>query len=347
MTERWATDRLGSLAPSYHWLKSVELTDQLLDRVHGTVIGSAVGDALGAPFEFGEPGQYSNRYPTDSTENEMQGGGPWDPGEFTDDTQMAILEAESFITSGGIDEPHLFDAFRRWVNSDPKDVGVSTRTVLTDPAGWPTAPQQYFEANPNSSAGNGSIMRASFMAAYWGLAANLSGTAEIARRLSAVTHADPAAGEGRALLHMLIAGELLNKGFAIGQPTGFAHELGFLDHQHRDRFAAAVEPNATYQISNDPVSNGTAWGVIRDAATAVHRGHDFATTMCIACDVGGDVDTVAAVAGAWAGARYGLSDIPDRWVNAIHGNVLDRTYNTNSLIQLMDRVLAVRPGPRG
>ena len=74
-------------------------------RVAGALVGSAVGDALGAPFEFGPPGQFSARFPTPArgTRTEMCGGGSldWEPGEFTDDTQMALLVATSLVERGG------------------------------------------------------------------------------------------------------------------------------------------------------------------------------------------------------------------------------------------------------
>jgi ADP-ribosyl-[dinitrogen reductase] hydrolase len=87
-------------------------------RVAGALIGSAVGDALGAPFEFGPPGQFGARFPTEArgVATEMCGGGSLrrEPGEFTDDTQMSLLTAESLLERGGLDEADLFDRFRRW-----------------------------------------------------------------------------------------------------------------------------------------------------------------------------------------------------------------------------------------
>lgn len=65
------------------------------ERALGAVLGSAVGDALGAPFEFGPEGAFSARFPVPGQGGEMCGGGGWDPGEATDDTQMAVLVAES------------------------------------------------------------------------------------------------------------------------------------------------------------------------------------------------------------------------------------------------------------
>src|SRR5437763_2539635 len=81
-------------------------------RALGTVIGSAVGDALGAPFEFGPEGAFSARFPEPGTGVEMCGGGGWDPGEATDDTQPAVLVDESLLECGGPELPDVFTRFR-------------------------------------------------------------------------------------------------------------------------------------------------------------------------------------------------------------------------------------------
>ena len=73
-------------------------------RALGAILGSAIGDALGAPFEFGPSKQYSRRFPQPvfGGIGELIGGGAfnWAPGEFTDDTQMAIVQAESLLARG-------------------------------------------------------------------------------------------------------------------------------------------------------------------------------------------------------------------------------------------------------
>ncbi|GGS80659.1 hypothetical protein GCM10010206_49070 [Streptomyces cinerochromogenes] len=71
---------------------------QRMQRAAGVVVGSAVGDALGGPFEFGPRGAFSARFPVPGAGGEMSGGGGWDPGEATDDTQMAVLVAESLLS---------------------------------------------------------------------------------------------------------------------------------------------------------------------------------------------------------------------------------------------------------
>src|SRR4051795_1850682 len=132
-------------------------------RVAGALVGSAVGDALGAPFEFGPPGQFSARFPVAarSAKTEMCGGGSlgWEPGEFTDDTQMALLVAESLIENDGLDEVDLFGRFRTWLSADPPDVGNQTRAVLDSGQPWDVAAAEHF-ARTGRAADNGSLMRA-------------------------------------------------------------------------------------------------------------------------------------------------------------------------------------------
>ncbi len=115
-------------------------------RALGAILGSAIGDALGAPFEFGPSKRYSRRFPQPvfGGTGELIGGGAfdWAPGEFTDDTQMAIVQAQSVLACGGVDRADLFDRFRAWAKS-AEDVGNQTRAVLGSSRGWETAALEY------------------------------------------------------------------------------------------------------------------------------------------------------------------------------------------------------------
>lgn len=97
-------------------------------RARGAIVGSAVGDALGAPFEFGPEGAFSARFPAPGAGGEMCGGGGWDPAEATDDTQMAVLVGESLVERRGLDLPDIFARSRRWARSEPKDIGLQTES---------------------------------------------------------------------------------------------------------------------------------------------------------------------------------------------------------------------------
>ena len=104
------------------------LTTAQLDRAVGALLGTAAGDALGAAYEFGPP-----RGP--ELEVAMVGGGSfgWEPGEWTDDTSMAIAIAEVAASGADLRDEKALDALvRRWHEwtHDAKDVGIQTRTVL-------------------------------------------------------------------------------------------------------------------------------------------------------------------------------------------------------------------------
>src|SRR5687768_2138071 len=158
-------------------------------RVAGALVGSAVGDALGAPFEFGPPGQFSARFsaPARGAKTEMCGGGSlgWEPGEFTDDTRMALLVAESLLENDGLAEADLFDRFRRWAEAEPPDIGNQTRAVLRSGRPWDVAAAEHFAAT-GRAAGNGSLMRAT-PSAIWFSRFGTEATMDAARRISALT----------------------------------------------------------------------------------------------------------------------------------------------------------------
>lgn len=104
------------------------LTTAQLDRACGVLLGTAAGDVLGAAYEFGPP-----RGP--ELEVAMVGGGSfgWEPGEWTDDTSMAIAIAEVAGRRADMREEHaLDDLVRRWDEGtrDAKDIGVQTSSVL-------------------------------------------------------------------------------------------------------------------------------------------------------------------------------------------------------------------------
>lgn len=324
-------------------------TEAQLDRALGAVVGSAVGDALGAPFEFGPVGAFTERFPNPGgvDGNEMVGGGRfgWGPGEFTDDTQMAILEGLSFVACNGIDEHDLFARFVEWMGTSPRGVGGLTRSVLTDDSGWPDAVKDYCVRRPDRCSGNGSVMRASFAAARWAFA-NSMGTAEVARRLSVVTHGDPSACEGRAVYHLLVQ-SAVREGAVAEYQRFDGVDVHVVDWWVLPNLRQAQVGDYRLALAGEgDWPNGTAWGCLRDAYRAVVGSEDFEGCMRLACDVGGDVDTVAAVAGGIAGGLYGLSGIPSRWVDALNGTLLGEQYGARELSDLLFDVMMFKE-PRG
>ncbi|MGY1592271.1 ADP-ribosylglycohydrolase family protein [Geodermatophilus sp. SYSU D00708] len=284
-------------------------------RVAGALVGSAVGDALGAPFEFGPPGRFTARFPGPArgSQTEMCGGGPWEPGEFTDDTQMALLVATSLVERGDLDEGDLFDQFRAWAAADPKDVGIQTREVLGSGRPWDVAAAEHYRRSWRA-AGNGSLMRTT-PAAIRFAREDREATMDAARRISALTHGDPSAGEGCAVFH-----ELIRVALDGGDPlAAIPSALEAVAAEHRDRWATVLAPDWTPDDATE--SNGAVWPTLGQAVWALRHGRDFAEVMRLVIDLGGDTDTVAAVAGGLAGAVYGMGGIPARWSSVVHGTV--------------------------
>ncbi|WP_432564808.1 ADP-ribosylglycohydrolase family protein [Kineococcus sp. SYSU DK003] len=286
-------------------------------RVMGALVGSAVGDALGAPFEFGPPDAFSARFPTPArgVHTEMCGGGTlnWEPGEFTDDTQMALLLAESLLDHDGLDEADVFDRFRRWAQAGPPDIGVQTSAVLLSGLPWDTAAVEHVRAG-HRAAGNGSLMRTT-PAAIRFAAAGRDATMDAARRISALTHGDPAAGEGCALFHEALR-VLLDGGDA---DAAVADALPLVGEPYREKWALVCDHGWTPQDATE--ANGAVWPTLGSALWALRNSTTFEEAMRLVVDLGGDTDTVACVTGALAGARAGMTGIPIRWTSVVHGRV--------------------------
>lgn len=300
-----------------------------LDRAVGAVIGSAAGDALGAPYEFGAAGELTARGA------EMAGGGGWDPGEATDDTQMAVLVAESLLECGGLELPDVFGRFQRWAAGQPKDIGLQTEDVLTNGESWELAAALHFQINARA-AGNGSLMRAATSAVYFAPAGR-EGTMEAARRIAALTHGDRAAWEGTAILHELVRVALEGADPLAALPA----TLAAVHPDHRERYGRVLAPDWHPELATE--FNGAVWPCLGSAVWALRTTTGFAEAVRAAVDLGGDTDTVAAVTGALAGARYGQGAVPAHWTAALHVPLPgfgDRVLDADDLRALAQRLAA-------
>jgi ADP-ribosylglycohydrolase len=280
------------------------------ERAVGALLGSAVGDALGAPFEFGPEGAFSARFPRPGHGGEMCGGGGWDPGEATDDTQMAVLTAESLLERGGLDLPDLFRRFQRWAAAEPKDIGLQTEAVLSSGDPWDTAAALHFQVSQRA-AGNGALMRAAPSAVHFARHGR-EATMDAARRLSALTHGDPAAWEGTAVLHELVRVALTGTDPLAAVPD----TLAVLRADQRDRYATVLTPDWHPDLATE--FNGAVWPCLGSAVWALRTTASYEEAVRAAVDLGGDTDTVAAVTGALAGAVHGAGAVPPRWAEAVH-----------------------------
>jgi ADP-ribosylglycohydrolase len=302
-------------------------------RAVGAVVGSAVGDALGAPFEFGRAGEFTGRFPEPGYGGEMCGSRLWDPGEATDDTQMAVHLAQSLLDRDGLDLADIFARFQRWAGDQPKDIGNQTSAVLHYGEPWDRAATVHFERTARA-AGNGSLMRATPSAVYFA-GAGRAATMDAARRVSGLTHGDPAAGEGTAIFH-----ELIRVAMAAADPLdAIADTLAEVDSAQRERYAVVLASNWHPELATEP--NGAVWPCLGSAVWALRNTSSFEDALRAAVDLGGDTDTVAAVTGGLAGAVYGGTAIPLRWTDPLFVPLpgTDQTLRHADLVELTHRLL--------
>ena len=281
-------------------------------RALGCLIGGAVGDALGAPFEFQPAGLYSEHFPTPvyGGIGEMIGGGSfgWAPGEFTDDTQMAVSLACSVVESFGYDADHVWESWRVW-RRRATDVGITTSHALSFDS-WRTVHHPRIE----STNANGALMR-SFPLALATLGLSDEQARVVVLHQASLTHHHPAAGWGAWL-----AVTTMRRAIRGDDPwTGLDREISTIPESLRAEFASVLSP--TWAPNHDRRSNGNVWTCLAQAVWAARHASNFDDAVAAAIDLGGDTDTVACVAGALAGAIHGVQSIPSRWTTYLHGHV--------------------------
>lgn len=275
------------------------------ERFVGCLVGLALGDALGAPLEFMARAQVAAEH---GEVRELLGGG-WlnvEPGEYTDDTQLALAIARSIIATGRIESPDIAARCVAWLRTGPKDVGNTTRTALRyheQGVAWDEVGPRVHREMPRRSAGNGSLVRCTPVALFRARhpAALVADSAAVSR----LTHAHPLAVWSAIALNLAIA-ELLH-GRGAGMPTRVAAQIE--EPQVRDVLLTA--PGLERQAVR---SGGYVLETLGAALWALENHRGFEEVVVAAVNLGDDADTVGAVAGALAGAREGMSALPDRWL---------------------------------
>lgn len=304
----------------------MKLRTAQLDRACGAFLATAAGDALGAGYEFGPP------MPPDALVSMRGGGGfGWAPGEWTDDTSMAIAIAEVAASGADLREAAAQDAIvARWEEwaATATDVGAQTRRVLRQVRGGGAAAARAaaadLHARTGRSGGNGALMRTALVAlAYLD---DPDALVEAATSLAALTHFDPEAGEScvlscLAIRHAVLTGEL---DLRVGLPS--------LAAERASVWAARIA-EAEAKRPADFTHNGwtvqalqAAWSAIastpvprEDPASGRFRAQHLRFALENAVRGGRDADTVAAIAGGLLGAAHGASAVPAEWRTLLHG----------------------------
>lgn len=271
-------------------------TEAVRDRAIGALLGLAVGDAVGTTLEF-------KSKPRFAVLEDMVGGGPFRlrPGEWTDDTAMALALGDSLIADAALDERDLMDRFLDWHQNGTYsctgrcfDIGVTTSAALGRYRrnGNPFAGS----ADPHAS-GNGALMRLSPVAIrHW---RDRQMLVDVAERQTRTTHGSPQTLAASSLYARMLADAIAGKSLTaiLTGPLSDEVEGGFRG-LHRDAITGSG-----YVVKS-----------LQAAIWAVNRTTSFRSAILLAANLGDDADTTAAIAGQLAGAVYGASCIPADWL---------------------------------
>ena len=293
-----------------------------LERYRGCLFGLAVGDAVGTTLEFRAPGTFSPI-------SDMVGGGPFHlkPGEWTDDTSMALCLAESLIEYGGFDPADQMKRYVRWYREghlsstgECFDIGGTVKAALLR---FEQTGEPFSGATDPRSAGNGSIMRLAPVPLFFARSPEMA--VEISGESSRTTHGARTAVDACRYLGALIVGAV--------QGTAKDELLSPLyspvpGYWARRPLVSEIKEIArgSFKTRNPPQIRGTAYVVqsLEAALWAFHRTESFRDGCLAAVNLGEDADTTGAVFGQIAGAFYGYPGIPEPWRTRIaHNDLID------------------------
>ncbi|KQU01845.1 ADP-ribosyl-(dinitrogen reductase) hydrolase [Methylobacterium sp. Leaf469] len=302
----------------------------VLDRARGALIGLAVGDALGTTLEF-------TARDAESLHTEMTGEGPFDlaAGGWTDDTAMALALADSLTHCRGFDPADVMTRFVAWWRKGHYsctgtcfDIGITTAAALSQ---FERDGNPFAGSTAADTAGNGSLMRLAPVALF--ALRDPEAADRIARDQSRTTHGAPQAIEACAyfvqILRAAILGEadVLRPRRWIGSDCDAAfprlwnsdeNDYLTLVPQAEDTAIEAIAQGAWRTKTRAQIrSTGYVIDTLEAALWAVGTTDSFEAALIRAVNLGGDADTVGAVTGQLAGALYGLSTIPERWLSPL------------------------------
>lgn len=282
-----------------------------IERYRGSLLGLAVGDAVGTTLEFKPPGSFAPI-------SDMVGGGPFRlaPGQWTDDTSMALCLAESLVECQGLNLVDQLERYVRWyregyLSSTGRcfDIGNTVREALLR---FERTREPHCGSTDPMAAGNGSIMRlAPVPLAY---AQRPREAVEKCAESSRATHGAVAAVDACRYLGGLLVGavngvgkdELLSERYS--PVPGYWTERPLVPEI--DEIA-----RSSFKHREPPEIRGTGYVVksLEAALWAFYRGDSFREGCLLAVNLGDDADTTGAIYGQLAGAFYGEQGIPGSW----------------------------------
>jgi len=284
---------------------------QTIDRYRGALLGLAAGDALGTTLEFTRPGAFTPI-------SDMVGGGPFhlQPGQWSDDTSMALCLAESLLERSGFDPVDQLTRYCRWHHDGYLastgscfDIGQATEAALR-------RFEQTHEPFPGTAdpgaAGNGSLMRLAPVPLYF--AGDPATAIRLAARSSYTTHGSVEAADACRYFAGLLIGALQDRPKAEVLAPDFSPVPDLWSTEPLAPRIAEVAAGS-FIHKEPPAIRGKGYVVpsLETALWAFSRSSSFRDGALLAVNLGEDADTTGAIYGQLAGVYYGETGIPASW----------------------------------
>lgn len=267
-----------------------------VDAAKGAMIGAVIGDALGSNVEFKKK-KYISKLPYDEV-FEMYVGGTWNTlaGQVTDDMEMGITLARSIIENDFVyDSNRVFSAYTDWYNSNPFDCGGNTQQAIT------------YEYPSKYSESNGSMMKLVGLAIYLH-DVDITQSDSIVQYETELTHMSNVVYQANLcytdVIRMIIAGEEITS----------LHEDAY--EGWMNDVIKAVNKKKNYS-KDFFVEMGHVRKSIHNALYQMMYATSFEDGIIDTISRGGDTDTNACIAGAFLGAKFGIDQMPEKWVDAV------------------------------
>ena len=298
----------------------------------GALVGLACGDAVGTTVEFKPRDSFS-------AVTDMTGGGPFQlkPGQWTDDTSMALCLAESLVQCRGFDPNDQMRRYLLWyrkghLSSTGRffDIGGATERALQRyerrlrENRAPSEDLPYCGSTDPSSAGNGSLMRLAPIPLYF--ANDPERAIEYAALSSRTTHAAPEAVDACRYFAALMVGAVRGASKEELLASRFTPVPGFWD-RHPLTVSIDAIARGSFKSKSRAEIRGSGYVVhsLEAALWSFHTTPDFRSGVLAAANLGEDADTTAAIYGQLAGAFYGVKGIPPEWREKLaHRDTIER-----------------------
>lgn len=299
----------------------------LHDKFCGALLGTHAGDALGMPLEGASAASIKKRYGEVREMLEARLG----KGTYTDDTEMMIALAESLLRCGDFDGADLANALLENFSLERGYGTGSKRAMELIRAGtnWEEVGKRIFK---DGSYGNGSAMRIAPVGCLYHH--DLHKLKKVAYASSSVTHAHPWGKEGAFLQALAVAKAVASDPEDVLDRTKYLQDL-------KNEFSADSPYLASLEVIEELIQIkpdveevvaklGNDSRAMNSVPTAIYafltHNHSFEETVVYAVSIGGDTDTIGAMAGAISGGYRGKSAIPSRWLDVLERGAKGANY---------------------